>query len=265
MQYVCLEKRVGETPLKVVEAWRAQHTEYADTPLSYAGRLDPMASGKLLVLIGDECKKQSAYTNLDKEYVIEVLFGVGSDTGDVLGFPEAGPPHTHTEGDIESALSKEVGTHKRAYPVFSSKTVSGKPLFLYALEGTLDSIEIPTHEETIYTAALSGLATLTLEEVRNRIFSSLSLAPRSDEPSKVLGADFRQDDIRRAWEVFFNEHPLESFCVAKVVVTCGSGTYMRTLAGRLGKTCGTNALALSIHRSKIGTFDPKENIWKKEF
>ena len=44
-----------------------------------------MASGKLLILIGDECKNQKKYFGLDKEYEFEVLFGVESDTGDVLG------------------------------------------------------------------------------------------------------------------------------------------------------------------------------------
>lgn len=265
MQYVCLEKKVGETPRMVVETWRERHPEYAKTPLSYAGRLDPMASGKLLVLIGDECKKQSAYTGLDKEYIIEVLFGVGSDTGDVLGFPTTGVAQEQTEKEIQDALSKQVGSHERAYPVFSSKTVSGKPLFLYALEGTLGSIEIPTHQETIYGAQLSGLTILTAKEVENRVFSSLSLAPRSDEPSKVLGADFRQDDIKEAWGTFFSEYAGSEFSVATIVVTCGSGTYMRSLAGRLGETLGTRALALSIHRSKIGMFDVATHAWKKEF
>ena len=87
-QYVILEKEVGETPLIALRKWKEQNPEYKDVIASYAGRLDPMASGKLLVLFGEECKKQKSYTNLDKEYEIEVLFDVGTDTGDALGLTE---------------------------------------------------------------------------------------------------------------------------------------------------------------------------------
>jgi tRNA U55 pseudouridine synthase TruB len=40
----------------------------------------PMASGKLLVLLGEECKHQENYHSLDKEYEFSVLLGIGSDT-----------------------------------------------------------------------------------------------------------------------------------------------------------------------------------------
>lgn len=83
--YVLLHKAVGQTPLEVLELWRQTKPELKNTPLAYAGRLDPMAEGVLLVLIGDECKKQTEYHHLDKEYEFEVLFGLASDSGDVLG------------------------------------------------------------------------------------------------------------------------------------------------------------------------------------
>lgn len=83
--YVVLDKAVGETPLSCAEAWRNEAGVAASVPLAYAGRLDPMASGKLLVLIGDECKNQINYHGLDKAYDFSVLIGIGSDTHDVLG------------------------------------------------------------------------------------------------------------------------------------------------------------------------------------
>lgn len=83
--YVMLEKAVGQTPLSCMEAWRTQAGIDESVPLTYAGRLDPMASGKLLVLIGEECKKKDEYLGLDKAYDFSVLFGIGSDTHDVLG------------------------------------------------------------------------------------------------------------------------------------------------------------------------------------
>jgi tRNA pseudouridine(55) synthase len=247
---VLLNKEIGQTPLETISVWKERHPQYRDMPASYAGRLDPMASGKLLVLLGDECKRQKDYLGLDKEYRIEVLLDVGSDTGDVLGLVSASDAATcPTEREIKDALAHELGTRTLPYPVFSSKTVGGKPLFLYALEGTLDTIDIPTHEETIHSIRYRGSRTVSASELKSRIDTLLALAPMSDEPSKELGADFRIEAVRESWKQALMDE--RTFQVLTFTVSCGSGTYMRSLAGRIGASLGTRALALSIHRTKI--------------
>jgi tRNA pseudouridine55 synthase len=252
---VTLQKRRGETPLEAIQKWKMLHPQYANTPTSYAGRLDPMAEGKLLVLIGDECKRQPHYTKLDKEYVIEVLFDFSTDTGDVLGLPSySGKEVNVLEKNVRVALEHERGAHSRAYPVFSSKTVNGTPLFVYALQGTLSTIQIPEHIETLYSIKLLNIRTENSAKLYESIKNFLTDVPRSSDPSKALGADFRQDEIRERWSEQFKSIPERNFYVATLTVTCGSGTYMRTLAQRIGKSLGTGALALSIKRTKIGKY-----------
>ena len=117
MKYAVVEKKVGETPLHALEAFRAQHQELFEVPLTYAGRLDPMAEGKMLILIGEECKNQDAYRGLDKEYEIEVLLDAGSDTGDVLGVAAYSGYETRVDPkNLSKILARETGAHKRAYP-----------------------------------------------------------------------------------------------------------------------------------------------------
>ena len=250
---VILQKKIGETPLQTLGRFRDTHPRYKDIPATYAGRLDPMASGKLLVLFGEECKKKEKYLNLDKVYEVEVLLGASSDTGDVLGVLDNSKfsknTSTYDSTQVQEVLQKEVGTFPRAYPIFSSKTVNGKPLFMYALEGTLETIDVPTHSEAIHSITYTGSYTLTTSELKQRITSLLALAPVSYEPSKTLGADFRIADVRKSWEKLFDcEH---TYQVLKIVVRCGSGSYMRSLATRIGEALGTQALALSIHRSGL--------------
>ena len=60
-KWVVKEKQIGETPLEVAENYRKEAELAADVSIAYAGRLDPMASGKVLLLLGDECKKQKDY------------------------------------------------------------------------------------------------------------------------------------------------------------------------------------------------------------
>jgi len=267
-KYVVLEKIRGETPLTCIEIWKQEHPEYKDVPASYAGRLDPMAEGALLVLLGSECKKQKEYTKFDKEYEIEVLLDLGTDTGDTLGLPDYKGTFTPLyNARILGAIKKTIGTHSVPYPIYSSKTVAGKPLFLYALEKKLDTIVIPEHEETIYRISGITFNTLTNSELEKRIVDGLMHVPRSDDPTKALGADFRQDVIRSGWKLLLESIPQRTFVVVRMHVVCGTGTYMRTLAGRIGKELGTEGLALSIKRTKIGTFKKFLGIpfWSKRY
>jgi len=250
---VVINKKIGETPLEALSAWKALHPLYAGVPASYAGRLDPMASGKLLVLLGDECKKKEQYAGLDKEYVVRVLLDVCTDTGDVLGLPTyAGKNTTPSKSLVRQVLESEVGSHPRAYPAYSSKTVAGVPLFLHALRGT--PVELPTHTETIYSIHLEGMEQVYTNTLSTSIERSLLRVPRDSSPSKELGSDFRQDQIREAWSKLFTSLPDRPFTVLTIRVRCGTGTYMRTLAERIGSALETRALALSIHRTHIGKY-----------
>ncbi len=254
-RFVVLDKKVGETPLSAIHAWRIKNLEYKNVSASYAGRLDPMASGKLLILLGDECKRQREYTNLDKEYEIEVLLDIGSDTGDVLGIPEYSSQTTTPDERVTvNTLRDELGEHLREYPKFSSKTVNGKPLFLYALEGKLKDIEIPKHFERIFKIKLINLYMISCKELAGRISRLLDYVQRTDEPSKRMGEDFRVDSILEKWEQLFESSHERNFTVIRLKVICGSGTYMRSLAGRIGKSLRTEALTLSIRRTKIGKY-----------
>jgi tRNA U55 pseudouridine synthase TruB len=84
-KYRIILKNEAETPLQALDRLRKNDSTLKNLPMTYAGRLDPMASGQLLILIGDECKKREKYDGLDKEYEVEILFGAESDTADILG------------------------------------------------------------------------------------------------------------------------------------------------------------------------------------
>lgn len=78
-------KKRGQTPLDCINEVKKSNPELLHLPLTYAGRLDPLAEGVLLILIGDECHKKDEYLSLPKEYEVTVLFGFATDTYDVMG------------------------------------------------------------------------------------------------------------------------------------------------------------------------------------
>jgi len=267
-KWVVRWKKIGETPLEVLKNYRAKTGLPDNMPLAYAGRLDPMAEGKLLILIGDECKVQEKYHDLDKAYRFEVLLGFSSDTGDVLGMAQrADSQRTYTKKEITDTLKTLLGKQEFPYPQFSSRPVNGKPLHMWTLEGRLDEIEIPTKISSVYTLRLEKLEEKKIEIVRSEIFEKINSIPEVTDPRKALGEDFRRVPIRARWTELFDTSPNTSFQIITLYGEASSGTYMRTLAEEVGKRLGTSGLAYRITRTKIGRrFNtPFGAFWYKTF
>lgn len=263
LRYVLLEKAVGQTPLECLELWRKDKPEFKNTPLAYAGRLDPMASGLLLVLIGEECKNQTNYHHLDKEYEFETLFGTHSDSGDVLGIVSETDKKIVTESEIKNILPEFIGDMEVPYPIFSSKTVQGKPLHTWTMENRLHEITIPTRKSEIFELELLSHKSLSRKEITEISLAKIETIPPVTDLRKALGNDFRRPDIRIAWANFSKTgSPADQFSIAKIRCLCSSGTYMRTLAEMIAQKLNTKGLAFSINRTKIGHY--KKEIGLKE-
>ncbi len=266
LKHIILEKKIGETPLEVLEAWRKKHPSLVDTTMAYAGRLDPMASGKLLVLIGEECKHQENYHHLDKTYIFSVLFGVSSDSGDVLGLLTEGKAREIPQESIEKILPSLVGDIELPYPIFSSRTIKGKPLHTWTLEGRLNEITIPSKKSTIYELALTKQEQKTRATIVVEASNKIESIPLVTDPRKAIGNDFRRPDIRKSW-LEFSKAGTENdvFTIATFTCTASSGTYMRSLSEKIAEIIGSIGLAFYIHRTEIGQYDYVNKIWSKRF
>lgn len=269
-KYITLEKKVGQTPLEVVELWRTKNPEFQGVPLAYAGRLDPMASGKLLILIGDECKVQEQYHHLDKRYEFSILFGMSSDTADVLGRLQCVKTvPTPTLPQLQTICKKLTGTVELPYPHFSSKTVQGKPLHVWTLEGRINEITIPTKVSTIFKLTPTKLESKSRTQIYTEVSTKIETITPVTEASKALGSDFRRVDVRADWKKFAEAGgPNDTYTIATFSCIASSGTYMRTLAEIIATTAGTTGLAYRIHRTTIGNYHPFPlgfGFWQKRF
>ena len=148
-----LYKEMGETPLNVIERFKEENPEYSEEKMTYAGRLDPMAEGLLLVLCGDEIYNKEKYLGLKKEYEFEVLFGVSTDTGDALGIVGVVESKIISEEVLKEVSKVFVGKRIQKYPDYSSKTINGVPMWKKARLGDLSN-EIPDHEIEVFNLEL---------------------------------------------------------------------------------------------------------------
>jgi len=227
-------KNVGETPLELIERIRKERPELEKERLSYAGRLDPMAEGEMIILVGEENNHREKYLGADKEYVATFLVGVSTDSGDILGLTtNKSMDPQYSSGDdafgvvipeavsgiqaLEKNLEKIKNIKKQTYPWFSGKTVNGKKLFEYFKEGDL-SIDRPTLDVEIKESKLIVNSQKSKEEIKKYIFESVG---------KVKG-DFRQEEILDKWSGAFGAAPqtLQTFEVKLLV---SSGTFIRAL------------------------------------
>ncbi len=266
-KYVTLYKEVGQTPLECAEKWRAtQSPAYQEVPLAYAGRLDPMAEGRLLGLIGDECKKQERYHHLDKEYIFDVLLGAESDSGDVLGVITNAGGTNIDENVIRKKLRNMKGIISLPYPKFSAKTVQGKPLHTWTVEGRLDEIEIPLNTSHIHKLKLLDLRTKTKENIYQYVTGKIETIPKVTDERKALGNDFRRTDVRESWKEWYKTAD-DAYQIATIKCTASSGTYMRSLAEEIGKQLQTTGLAYSIKRTKIGHYRKigRVGLWTRKY
>lgn len=246
-----LYKRMGETPLERLERLRKERYEYTNEVLSYAGRLDPMAEGVLLALVGSANSRREQYLELDKEYTLDVLFGFSTDTYDILGkVIEKGDASGVHRKEIEDNLRSFQGEVSQEYPPYSSKTVQGKSLFEWARTNAIGTLILPRRTVNIFNIALEGM--YKLEE-------PAFLAYIEEQVGKVNG-DFRQDDVLSLWGRHLSKDGKRVFPAATVSISCSSGTYARSIAQGLGEKLGVPALAIRILRTKVGEHDISKSL-----
>ena len=244
-----LDKPVSLTPHQAIENFRALQPKYKNVKLGYAGRLDPMAEGLLLVLVGEENKFKKKYEDLSKVYEFTVLFGVKSDTLDILGLAQknAFPSWSVQDGKNLSLFLKNLpGKKNQEYPAYSSKTVNGIPLYKWAREDKLKKIKIPSHEISIKSIKLSKTSHITSTELWIEI----------NERIKPLKGDFRQEEILEKWENILSIKSV--FTLKYFTISCSSGTYVRSIAREMGEFLHKDSLAYEIKRVSIGNYDLKD-------
>lgn len=235
----CIDKPPGATPLEALGLLRAARPGIGTAKLAYAGRLDPMATGLLVVLHGALLARQEQFWVLPKEYETRVVLGLTTDSHDLLGLCGAPgmrmPPH---DVMLASAAGM-VGKHLLPVPVFSSARVMGKPLFALAKQHALP-VGVPVRRMTVSEAEVLDIGTVSADELR---------AAAAARIPQVHG-DFRQEAILNRWEQVLaggGEWP-----AIRLRITCSGGTYVRSLGHELGRRTGAGAFVLDLRRTRVG-------------
>lgn len=142
-----LDKPVGPTSHDVVARVRRA---LGTRTVGHAGTLDPLASGVLVVAVGEATKLVRWLTADDKAYAATVTLGVATDTLDAEGavVDERPIPAGLDLATVSAAAARFVGTQLQRPPVFSAIKVGGRALHERARRG--EEVEVPEREATLH-------------------------------------------------------------------------------------------------------------------
>lgn len=270
-------KSCGETPLDVLERVRAR-AGLAGVKMCYAGRLDPMAEGLMVILSAPDHLEKVRYCGLDKTYEAEILLGVGSDTGDALGrlhadlgalsrvLPSPALPSPALPAAIPPILAALCGDRLRRAPAWSAASVGGRTMSEHRRAGR--DVAPPLIPMRVDSAEASPLIWRDPDDLREEVTGRI----------RCVNGPFRQDEAIADWRGVLPAYasaiapaptpdtlpataprlsPIASpalplLPLLPLRVTCGSGTYIRTLAEEIGAALGLPALLYRLRRTRVG-------------
>lgn len=237
-----IDKPLGATPLEALFVLREKLGLAEDVKLAYAGRLDPMASGLLVVLHGDLLKRQEEYWHLDKTYEASIVLGIESDSYDVLGLAELSQLGLPGEQEITASVQSLVGRLLLSVPMYSSYRHEGKPLFQWARED--GAVPAPVRRMAVSEIELRDIRKISLSD----------LAKTAIERCGMVKGDFRQEEIISHWQRLADSDGGIGLPMVDMAISCSSGTYIRSWAHELGRRLKTSGMLFSLKRTRVGPF-----------
>ncbi len=126
--------------------------------VGHAGTLDPMATGVMVVGVGQATRLLGLITLDTKSYIAEITFGAETDTDDVEGRVVREAPARPELFDPEfaaKAVADVIGVQEQVPPAYSAISVNGVRSYKRARSG--EDVELPARTIEVIDALLLGV------------------------------------------------------------------------------------------------------------
>lgn len=208
-----------------------KHFGRKNLKVGHAGTLDPLATGILLICIGNATKQAETLQKHDKEYIAGICFGATTPSYDLEKDIDRRFPYEHIdETALREALKKFIGEQEQVAPLFSAKNIDGARAYELARKALKHGESVP---EDILKASLINISSCDL----------LYFDPHPSEPFQSL----------EGGRIHISEGD-PSLPRAAVRLSCSKGTYIRAFARDLGEELGSGAHLFALCRSRSGDF-----------
>jgi tRNA pseudouridine55 synthase len=149
--FLLVDKPAGPTSAAVTR----QLGHALNTKTGHLGTLDPMATGLLVVCVGNALKLVPYLQKGVKRYLAEITFGQATDTYDAQGeVTRIGPVPEDLQVRVRKALKRFSGDVLQKPPPFSAIRVDGSRLLKKARKG--EAVELPDRPVTFYDVRVTN-------------------------------------------------------------------------------------------------------------
>lgn len=141
---VLIDKPAGISSFGVVARVRGKLSREAGKKIKvgHTGTLDPFATGLLILVVGEYCKRAGEFSKLGKTYEATLVLGKTSSTGDPEGDITDVSGNEPSREQVEAALKKFTGTIEQTPPAYSAIKINGIRAYKLARKG--ETVEVPT-------------------------------------------------------------------------------------------------------------------------
>ena len=180
--------------------------------VGHCGTLDPLATGMLPICVGEATKFSSYVSNQSKGYLVKVLFGVETDTGDITGKELSTSKINFSLEELKAVLEGLSGELEQIPPMYSALKQKGKPLYYWARKG----VSLKREPRFIQIEKIKLKSLMVSEKIELEIFCSKGTYIRSliQSIGKQLNTPATVLELRRTHIGCLNEEHLTQ------VITC---------------------------------------------
>lgn len=250
-----------------------RHFGKKNLKVGHAGTLDPLATGVLLVCIGNATKMAETFQSHDKEYIAGITFGATTPSYDLEKEIDRFFPHSHiTEDGIKAALAGFIGEQDQIAPLFSAKSVDGVRAYELARklfrEAGKDALENAVNEGTFDEAAKELIRSSRINITELELLSFTGETGWQQEsgtddagiPGQNSGAPLPEPVSRASSRINVTDNSALGLPHAVIRMACSKGTYVRAFTRDLGEALGSGAHLDSLQRSRSGNFRAEDAI-----
>ena len=248
-----------------------KHFGKKNLKVGHAGTLDPLATGVLLVCIGNACKRAQELQDHDKEYIARIRFGATTPSYDLEKEVDRRFPYEHITADaVRAALPAFLGEQEQVAPLFSAKSVDGvrayelaRKLYRAGKTEAIDAAALETlHRNRITISELELIEFTAGTDIPESSLRDPSHSQRSSSgsgplplmrPRVAMGSETSIPSSASS-RIHVADTSGMGLPEATIRIACSKGTYIRAFARDLGETLGSGAHLSGLIRSRSGDY-----------
>jgi len=162
--------------------------------VGHTGTLDPFATGLMIIVVGEACKRAGEFSKQAKTYEATIRLGATSTTGDPEGEITSVSDRVPTHQEVEAVLRGFVGEISQTPPIFSAIKVNGQRAYKLARNG--EKVEIPSRTITIYSLELLEYVYPNVK-IRTHVSSGTYIRTLAEDIGGVLATGAYCSALRR--------------------------------------------------------------------